>query len=482
MRLLALAVCAALAAGATLSNLRLPVDEAGDELVTGEATPSLGRCVYRTNHSVVAYSTADFASWRRHGVVLAEAARAPGVEFRPNVIRHAASGAFLMWYEDRHENQTGYAVAVADGPAGPFRTVVNDTAMQGRGRVGDFSLFVDDDGAAYHVRTGFVVERLADDYRSGAGPYAEFASPKPAEAPVMFKERGTYYVVGIRLAAAERALVRDVFSADAPLGNWTPAATSARAPAPSTPTAPTTTSRTPRLRRVRRRHPAYLATRRPLASPTPGGRPPWSPSSRPPGAAAAAHGRSCAPAAPRFDAAAACGPGVSGVVVVPAVRKGLNNQRMRIVQDAVVASLLGAALELPRSVRTRRGCGYRADCYANYSEEVAFGDVFDEARVVAGLRTAGVCVVRTGLPADAALPELAGSLWPAAASMLEREFGAGPVAGPSHPALQRWKVAGHVFSLGGDGDCCTKLVPDTPRSARLVRLVNAAFAPAARTG
>lgn len=199
-------------------------------------------------------------------------------------------------------------------------------------------------------------------------------------------------------------------------------------------------------------------------------------------AAAAAHGRSCAPAAPRFDAAAACGPGVSGVVVVPAVRKGLNNQRMRIVQDAVVASLLGAALELPRSVRTRRGCGYRADCYANYSEEVAFGDVFDEARVVAGLRTAGVCVVRTGLPADAALPELAGSLWPAAASMLEREFGAGPVAGPSHPALQRWKVAGHVFSLGGDGDCCTKLVPDTPRSARLVRLVNAAFAPAAGTG
>ena len=62
-----------------------------------------------------------------------QAARAPGVEFRPNVIRHAASGAFLMWYEDRHENQTGYAVAVADGPAGPFRTVVDDAAMDVRG-------------------------------------------------------------------------------------------------------------------------------------------------------------------------------------------------------------------------------------------------------------------------------------------------------------------------------------------------------------
>lgn len=262
MRLLALAACAALAAGATLSNLRLPVDEAGDELVTGEASvllhagryyfyfndwggcpgidccgssggcasccfgpeqnASLDGCVYRANHSVVAYSTADLASWRRHGVVLAEAARAPGVEFRPNVIRHAASGAFLMWYEDRHENQTGYAVAVADGPAGPFRTVVDDAAMQGRGRVGDFSLFVDDDGAAYHVRTGFVVERLADDYRSGAGPYAEFASPEPAEAPVMFKERGTYYVVaGTGCCACRGGASAYVFSADAPLGNWT---------------------------------------------------------------------------------------------------------------------------------------------------------------------------------------------------------------------------------------------------------------------
>jgi hypothetical protein len=66
-------------------------------------------------------------------------------------------------------------------------------------------------------------------------------------------------------------------------------------------------------------------------------------------AGAAARMHSSAPAAAaRFDAAKECGPGVSGVIVVPAVRKGLNNQRMRMVQDAVVASLLAPRLR-PRA-------------------------------------------------------------------------------------------------------------------------------------
>ena len=39
-------------------------------------------------------------------------------------------------------------------------------------------------------------------------------------------------------------------------------------------------------------------------------------------------------------------------------------------------------------------------------ESVAFGDVFDEARVVARLRTAGICVVSSGLPYAAVIPEL----------------------------------------------------------------------------
>ena len=59
--------------------------------------------------------------------------------------------------------------------------------------------------------------------------------------------------------------------------------------------------------------------------------------------AAAAPSPACPVVAPAYHAATTCGSGVSGVVRIPAVRKGLNNQRMRIVQDAVIASLLGAA-------------------------------------------------------------------------------------------------------------------------------------------
>ena len=60
-----------------------------------------------------------------------------------------------MWYEDRHSGQEGYAVATSP------------TAENGDSDgAGDFNILVDDDGAAYRVRDGFVVVRLSDDYLS----------------------------------------------------------------------------------------------------------------------------------------------------------------------------------------------------------------------------------------------------------------------------------------------------------------------------
>ena len=47
-----------------------------------------------------------------------------------------------------------------------------------------------------------------------------------------------------------------------------------------------------------------------------------------------------------------------GVVAIPAVHKGLNNQRMRIVQDIVSAMLVGAAVELPSHLMSRQNCHY----------------------------------------------------------------------------------------------------------------------------
>ena len=185
-------------------------------------------------------------------------------------------------------------------------------------------------------------------------------------------------------------------------------------------------------------------------------------------AAAAAPSPACPAVAPAYHAATTCGAGVSGVVRIPAVRKGLNNQRMRIVQDAVIAALLGAAVELPSFLRTRRRCGYRAGCYQDYEGTVPFDAVYDRERVVEGLRRAGVCVVDTR--SEGRAPQLAGALWPTTASQL----------GPGGDVARRYDLRGGVWSLGGEEDCCTKLVVDTRRSLDLLTSVNAAFSSARR--
>jgi hypothetical protein len=57
-----------------------------------------------------------------------------------------------MWYEDRWSGQTGYAVATSPTPQGPYTTVASTVNMApGGGRIGDYDVFVDDDGTAYVV-------------------------------------------------------------------------------------------------------------------------------------------------------------------------------------------------------------------------------------------------------------------------------------------------------------------------------------------
>ena len=214
-----------------LSNVALPTDQFGRPLITGEASilrhddawyvyfnnyggcagvdccnttggcssccmqQQGDTCVYTSNHSVVVYRTTDLISWQYLGVALSLDHRATGVEFRPHVVYNAHENRFVMWYEDRHPGQKGYAVAVSAHAAGPFFTITNSTAMAGPGRSdgsGDFTLLVDDDGAAYHIRDGFVIERLSDDYLRGTGVYGHFTPPRPSEGPVAFKRHGRY--------------------------------------------------------------------------------------------------------------------------------------------------------------------------------------------------------------------------------------------------------------------------------------------------
>eukprot|EP00658_Telonema_sp_P-2_P060704 TRINITY_DN49548_c0_g1_i2.p1 TRINITY_DN49548_c0_g1~~TRINITY_DN49548_c0_g1_i2.p1 ORF type:complete len:142 (-),score=25.58 TRINITY_DN49548_c0_g1_i2:83-508(-) len=126
-----------------------------------------------------------------------------------------------MWYEDRGPDESGYAVATSTEPGGPFQTVRVNVSMPGRGRVGDFNIFVDDDGLAYHVRTGFDVVRLDSSFTQVAEHIGSFVTPKPSEGPTMFKRNGTYYITaGTGCCACIGGATVYVLSASKPSGPW----------------------------------------------------------------------------------------------------------------------------------------------------------------------------------------------------------------------------------------------------------------------
>ena len=79
-------------------------------------------------------------------------------------------------------------------PGGPFRTTHTNVTMPGSGKIGDFNIFVDDDGVAYHVRTGFDIVRLNANFTGPTTLVASFQTPKRSEGPTMFKRNGYYYV------------------------------------------------------------------------------------------------------------------------------------------------------------------------------------------------------------------------------------------------------------------------------------------------
>ena len=263
MRLAALALLclpAPLAARTvTLSNTALPLDTAGTPLLTGELSvlahngtfyfyandwgackgvdccPSAAGCasccfagpadpcVYTANHSVVLYSTTDFATWTPHGEVLGAGARRAGIEFRPQVVFCAESGLFVMWYEDRWSTggaNPGYAVATAPAPTGPFTTVADSVRMGGRGRVGDYDVFVDPaSGDAFHIRTGLSIQRLARGNFSAPAGDAVDVPNGGVEGPAMFYRQGKYYMLaGLGCCACRGGSNVLVYTAPSPLG------------------------------------------------------------------------------------------------------------------------------------------------------------------------------------------------------------------------------------------------------------------------
>lgn len=213
-----------------------------------------GRAGNLAHVGVHCYSSRDLYNWKDEGIVL-KVSDAPESDIakecileRPKVIYNAKTRKFVMWFHLELKGQ-GYltgrsGVAVSDNAAGPYEFVnsfrphagvwpENLTAGQKRmvetrlesqplsgqeraafehleyfsrdfreGQMAaDMTLFVDDDGRAYHLYASekdstFHISLLSGDYLTPAGRYVRVFSNRHMEAPSLFKRRGKYYFIG----------------------------------------------------------------------------------------------------------------------------------------------------------------------------------------------------------------------------------------------------------------------------------------------
>ena len=151
------------------------------------------------------YRSHDLVNWEPMGVVLSPEKggvnrdlHATQVLERPKVIFHRASGTFVMWVHiDRPDYKlAATGVAVSDRPEGPFRYLYS-IRPQGRDSR-DQTVFMDDDGAAYHfasteMNATTLVTRLSDDYRSLSEEAKVLFPDRHMEAHAITKANGRYW-------------------------------------------------------------------------------------------------------------------------------------------------------------------------------------------------------------------------------------------------------------------------------------------------
>ena len=218
----------------------------------------------RAHVGVHCYSSSDLYNWKDEGIALkvsedpaSEIAKGCIIE-RPKVLYHAATQKFVMWFhlelKDRGYNAALTALAVADQPAGPYTYVrslrpnagqwpenateadkipgpknILERDFSGGQMARDMTLFVDDDGKAYHIaasennRTLHIIQ-LSDDYQSFSKRYVRALPGRHNEAPAICKQNGRYWMLtsgcsGWEPNAARAAVADSMFGPWKELGN-----------------------------------------------------------------------------------------------------------------------------------------------------------------------------------------------------------------------------------------------------------------------
>lgn len=227
------------------------------------------------------YSSRDLYNWTDEGIALAvvdDAASAITrgcILERPKVIHNARTGKFVMWFhlEPKDAGYTGSlsGVAVANQVTGPFqfvgsfrpnagvwplnappaeqrelsaeelkqiagmelgggprpyypRRLLFRRDFKGGQMARDMTLFVDDDGAAYHIYASEAngtlhISRLTEDYLQPAGRYVRVLPGRFNEAPAMMKWRGRYFLFTSDCTGWAPNPAR-LLAADSILGEW----------------------------------------------------------------------------------------------------------------------------------------------------------------------------------------------------------------------------------------------------------------------
>jgi beta-xylosidase len=229
---------------------------------------------------VHSYSSTDLYNWKDEGIALAvsenegeEIQRGCVIE-RPKVIFNESTGKFVLWFHLELRGR-GYAaartaVAVADNISGPYRylrsfrpnagqwpenmskadrqrpPVEIQSSQEGfrealqngmyvrrdfqKGQMArDMTVFVDEDGKAYHIHASeenytLHISELTDDYLDFTGRYVRVLPGGHNEAPAICKWQGKYWMItsgctGWSPNAARSAVADSIWGPWTPLGN-----------------------------------------------------------------------------------------------------------------------------------------------------------------------------------------------------------------------------------------------------------------------
>lgn len=237
-----------------------------------------GRAGNRALVGVHCYASRDLYNWEDQGIALhvshdpeSDITRGCVIE-RPKVIYNATTGTFVMWFHLELKGQ-GYraargGIAVSDRVTGPYTFLqsfrpnagvwpVNATPAQkvaidpasverafngsftedidqvnllGRDFAGgqmarDMTLFVDDDGRAYHLHASeenstLHISQLTEDYLAPVGKYIRVFPKRYMEAPAICKRKGRYYFIGSDCTGWAPNAARSAV-ADSIWGPWT---------------------------------------------------------------------------------------------------------------------------------------------------------------------------------------------------------------------------------------------------------------------